>query len=551
MANRKNLANGILALGVNTTDTTWVLQNGYGAGMPAVPFYLTATPFGQLSTIGNSEIVNVTARTTDTLTVERAAKGTTAIAFDAGAVVSNGIYTDDVVNTDSQTVNEDRVLHSFGDSITYGTRSTDPALNAYPVIAAAMKGWGVVNHGVSGARVNDSYVLDEIMAQIIDENSVSTLMIGTNNARIRGMSLAYWDTFRACLMYEAAWLTIPDEFKTRAADLSKTGTWTENAYTTVGNGHGLVTTTAGATLTGSVVGTSIYIGTYATTSTNKSFTVTVDGNAYYTWNSNEHTSFETRQGDLGTFSAYLFRITGLAEGAHSVVITMGDAGGYIDWIAGNGHKRNIDGPNLWLGTIIRATQTYYDNNANYSDAVVALYNTAVSEVVSSLALDGLNICLVDTVAAINNTTDMYDDDDLHPNDGGYAKLAETFFAYMSDFAKIRDRGAGTLRRVPPIKATLGTGFSHYGGAYQDVKFWKDENGVVYVGGSMSTSGISGGSVVLTLPVGYRPARHRNFPTVGNDNHAMTRILSNGQIQYRTGTVSTYYTIDGINFIAEQ
>lgn len=100
-ANRKNLANGILSLGVSETDTTWVLQNGYGAGMPAVPFYLTATPFGQLPTIGNSEIVNVTARSGDTLTVTRGAKGTTAKAFDAGAVVANAIYDDEKWTSDN------------------------------------------------------------------------------------------------------------------------------------------------------------------------------------------------------------------------------------------------------------------------------------------------------------------------------------------------------------------------------------------------------------------------------------------------------------------
>lgn len=96
MSNRKNLANGILALGVSDTDTTWVLQNGYGAGMPDVPFYLTGTPFGQLSTSGNSEIVKVTARTSDTLTVQRGAKGTTARSFQAGDIVSNGVYVEDM-----------------------------------------------------------------------------------------------------------------------------------------------------------------------------------------------------------------------------------------------------------------------------------------------------------------------------------------------------------------------------------------------------------------------------------------------------------------------
>lgn len=98
MSNRKNLANGILAAPVNDTTTTWTLESGYGAGMPEVPFYITATPFGQLPTQGNSEIVNVTARSGDTLTVTRGAKGTTAKAFDAGAVVANGIYVEDLNN---------------------------------------------------------------------------------------------------------------------------------------------------------------------------------------------------------------------------------------------------------------------------------------------------------------------------------------------------------------------------------------------------------------------------------------------------------------------
>ncbi len=99
--NRKNLANGILALGVSTSDTTWVLESGYGGAMPAVPFFLTATPFGQLSTIGNSEIVNVTTRSGDTLTVQRAQKGTTARTFAAGSVVSNGIYVEDKVGSEN------------------------------------------------------------------------------------------------------------------------------------------------------------------------------------------------------------------------------------------------------------------------------------------------------------------------------------------------------------------------------------------------------------------------------------------------------------------
>ena len=100
MANKKNLANGILAANITSSATSMTLEAGYGSAMPAVPFSLTITPPGQLSTMGNSEIVTVTARTSDTLTITRAQKGTSAKAFNAGAVVSNSIYADDKLTID-------------------------------------------------------------------------------------------------------------------------------------------------------------------------------------------------------------------------------------------------------------------------------------------------------------------------------------------------------------------------------------------------------------------------------------------------------------------
>ena len=90
--NTKNLANAIVASNVGTTATTLTLEAGYGDSMPAVPFFLTCTPPGQLSTMGNSEVVLVTARTTDTLTIERAKKLTLAKNIQSGWVVSNSVY---------------------------------------------------------------------------------------------------------------------------------------------------------------------------------------------------------------------------------------------------------------------------------------------------------------------------------------------------------------------------------------------------------------------------------------------------------------------------
>lgn len=95
MAYKKDLATGIIGRAIDTKATSLVLQSGYGASMPRVPFYLTLTPATQLSTQGNSEIVLVTGRTSDTLTITRAQKNTTAKSFAVGDIVAAGSYADD------------------------------------------------------------------------------------------------------------------------------------------------------------------------------------------------------------------------------------------------------------------------------------------------------------------------------------------------------------------------------------------------------------------------------------------------------------------------
>ena len=93
MANQiRNLASAIVRTGPGRTGTTMVVEDGYGGGMPDAPFFLTATPPGQLSTRGNSEIVLVTALNNDTMTIVRAQKETSAKDISAGWSVSNSIY---------------------------------------------------------------------------------------------------------------------------------------------------------------------------------------------------------------------------------------------------------------------------------------------------------------------------------------------------------------------------------------------------------------------------------------------------------------------------
>lgn len=109
MASVQNLSSGTLAANITSSSTTLYVYVGSGtatvikAVWPTPPFYATIMPQepsnGTANSL-NSEIVKVTAIGTSgnnvTLTVTRGQRGTTARAFNIGAIVTNGIYMDDI-----------------------------------------------------------------------------------------------------------------------------------------------------------------------------------------------------------------------------------------------------------------------------------------------------------------------------------------------------------------------------------------------------------------------------------------------------------------------
>jgi hypothetical protein len=98
--NKKNLAVGIVATPPSppTSGTSLILQSGHGARFPSAPFYVTAHPHGVLPDPDNSEIMQVTAVSGDTLTVVRAQRDTTAKSIDTNWVIENAIFTEDIID---------------------------------------------------------------------------------------------------------------------------------------------------------------------------------------------------------------------------------------------------------------------------------------------------------------------------------------------------------------------------------------------------------------------------------------------------------------------
>lgn len=98
MSNLKDYATGtvLTAPSPATTGTSLVLQSGEGSRMPTAPFFATAHPVNQMPTLDNAEKIEVTAVSTDTLTIVRGQGDTTAKSIAAGWRISNTVFSEDI-----------------------------------------------------------------------------------------------------------------------------------------------------------------------------------------------------------------------------------------------------------------------------------------------------------------------------------------------------------------------------------------------------------------------------------------------------------------------
>lgn len=85
--NKRNLSATLLSSSISSSAETIVVDSA--TVLPSAKFYATITPANGLSNNTNSEIILVRSVSGNTLTVTRGQRGTTARAFDAGAVLFN------------------------------------------------------------------------------------------------------------------------------------------------------------------------------------------------------------------------------------------------------------------------------------------------------------------------------------------------------------------------------------------------------------------------------------------------------------------------------
>lgn len=117
---------GYLASSINASQTTLAVQTGEGAAFPSLSAgeYYYATLF---STGGSYEIVKVTARTTDTMTIVRGAEGTTPRSFASGSRVEMRVTAATVLDAASDAV--EAVFLNTDISVTVGTGGDYATIN--------------------------------------------------------------------------------------------------------------------------------------------------------------------------------------------------------------------------------------------------------------------------------------------------------------------------------------------------------------------------------------------------------------------------------------
>ena len=93
--NMANLANAKLTADLSSSATTVTLDDASPFANLGT-FYATIMPAGEMSRLSNSEIVKCDYASSTTLAITRAQRGTSARAFTSGAILTNGIYVEDL-----------------------------------------------------------------------------------------------------------------------------------------------------------------------------------------------------------------------------------------------------------------------------------------------------------------------------------------------------------------------------------------------------------------------------------------------------------------------
>lgn len=129
------------------------------------------------------------------------------------------------------------------------------------------------------------------------------------------------------------------------------------------------------------------------------------------------------------------------------------------------------------------------------------------------------------------------------------------FASMSQKMLIRGNGnmsiSGKIENEAQQTPTFQNSWGNYATGYAGAKFYKDKENRVQLSGGVANPSPVTGSVIFTLPVGYRPAEHLTYhvDALGGSSARVT-IFSTGEVIFNSSNANNQYayvSLSGISF----
>ncbi len=404
-----------------------------------------------------------------------------------------------------------------GDSITTGFQTAGTCNNgatncAYPNLVAFDEHATLTNRAKSGAQACDVAAQQTVLSDLTnpDSNSIYTLMIGTNDANVKGVG-AYEPVFQGCHKAAISWIAAANKYAANSINCVNTGSWATSSGWSL---NGDYSTTNGSAKTCGIqtYGGPLYAWYYIQDGSGGAFTYSVDGNAPVPLTTATTPAIATQNG--GTFSWNLIRVP-VAAGPHSIkfVVTSPTASGNAVNIGAIGTppaQNTYAGPKVFVSGVPRQ-----EGDAN--STITAQYNADVQADVNLLAGDGLGVffvnvrnylCTVVNAGLCYNAAGVQDMvganyaapdtafDTLHPNNAGHNEIKQAF-----------EQAEQFTPWIPAISFT-GTGSktitSTAAGSSGNCAKW-DANGNVIDAGAPCATGSGGSSAWSSLTPGTNTA----------------------------------------------
>ncbi len=395
----------------------------------------TANAFGSIdlskaATVGSS-----------ILGISNGGTGATAIGVNNTHLKSNGTilaYEDFPQASRKAIANISNFINWFGDSFTLSNQATSTLFGFVTIVSSSIVSNDPLNYAVSGTGylrgVRESYI--NVSAGSVNSTIVT---LGLNDLRRNGNNVtANAKTLEKLKSAGRALIAntwLKSAVAANNASVTTTGSWS----TTSGihdkaslNLSGLVrtSTTPGSTLSYTFTLASsnegLVIGTFSTdevTTTGGDWTYAIDGGSAVTYTGKNKTDGVSDGTYNNSICPNAVIVTGLSAGSHTVVITTVDAAtNRIDYFGILSDPRYV--PPIIINSLPKMNATGYAlSPASGSDAVFNQADATLLELVNEFSSP--------SPIYFNQTNDVYNvvtglgADNIHPNDVGYAQLAQS------------------------------------------------------------------------------------------------------------------------------